>query len=132
MRKINQITGTIWLVLGATLAALGLRGTVTEFWAGLGSTLLIVGALKLLRYHRCQKNPAVREKMEIAETDERLRYIRSKAWSWAGYFFIIIAGLGTVAFKMADQDLLSKASSWAVCLMLALYWLSWLVLRKKY
>lgn len=120
------------LVAGLVLMGLGIAEMVDEFWSGMGSALAVVGGLRLLRYYRLNKNEAYREKMEIAETDERNHFIRAKAWSWAGYLFIIIAGLGTIIFKVLGQDLLSMVSSSAVCLMLVLYWISFLVLRKKY
>ena len=68
----------------------------------------------------------------IAANDERNHFIRGKAWSWAGYLFILITGFSVIGFKLANHDLLSQAASWAVCLMLILYWGAYLVLEKKY
>ena len=132
MKQINRIMSIIWLLLGLTLVILSLVGLTDEFWSGLGSALLVTGALQLLRYHRFIKNPAYREKMEIASSDERNQFIRSKAWAWAGYLFILIASVSIIIFKLAGQDLLSQAASWAVCLMLTLYWICWKILQKKY
>ena len=120
------------LIAGLVLIGLGIAEIVDEFWSGMGSALTVVGALRLLRYHRLNKNEAYREKMEIAETDERNHFIRAKAWSWTGYLFIIISGLGVIIFKILGNDLLSQFSSYAVCLMLVLYWISYFVLKKKY
>ena len=120
------------LIAGLILIGLGIAEVVDEFWSGMGSALTVVGALRLLRYHRLNKNAAYREKMEIAETDERNHFIRAKAWSWAGYLFIICTGLSVIVFKLLGNDLLSQASSWGVCLMLMLYWGSYFVLKKKY
>jgi hypothetical protein len=122
----------IWLLLGLTLVTLSFMGITDEFWSGMGSALLVIGSLQLLRYHRFQKNPAYREKMEVAVSDERNQFIRSKAWAWAGYLFILISAVGVLIFKLAGQDLLSQAASWAVCLMLVLYWICWHILQKKY
>jgi hypothetical protein len=132
MKQINKIMSTIWLLLGLTLVTLSFMGITDEFWSGMGSALLVIGSLQLLRYHRFQKNPAYREKMEVAVSDERNQFIRSKAWAWAGYLFILISAVGVFIFKLAGQDLLSQAASWAVCLMLVLYWICWTILQKKY
>ena len=132
MKQINKIMSIIWLLLGLTLVILSLVGITDEFWSGLGSALLVVGTLQLLRYHRFMKNPAYREKMEIANSDERNQFISSKAWAWAGYLFILITSVSIIIFKLAGQDLLSQAASWAVCLMLVLYWVCWKILQKKY
>ena len=120
------------LIAGLALVGLGVAEIVDEFWSGTGSGLLVVGAARLLRYYRLKKNEAYREKMETAVTDERNQFIRMKAWSWAGYLFIICTGLSVIVFKLLGNDLLSQASSWGVCLMLVLYWGCYLVLRKKY
>ena len=120
------------LIAGLALVGLGVAEIVDEFWSGMGSALLVVGAVRLLRYYRLKKNEAYREKMETAVTDERNQFIRMKAWSWAGYLFIICTGLSVLVFKLLGNDLLSQASSWGVCLMLVLYWISFFVLKKKY
>lgn len=120
------------LIAGLVLIGLGFAEIVDEFWSGMGSALLVIGAIRLLRYYRLKKNDAYREKMETAATDERNQFIRMKAWSWAGYLFIICSGVSVIVFKLLGNDLLSQASSWGVCLMLVLYWISFFVLRKKY
>ena len=132
MKQINKIMSIIWLLLGLALVILSLFGITDAFWSGLGSALLVTGALQLLRYHRFQKNPSYREKMEVACSDERNQFIRSKAWAWTGYLFILICAVAILIFKLAGQDLLSQAASWAVCLMLVLYWICWMILQKKY
>ena len=120
------------LAAGFSLVGLGVAEILDEFWSGMGSALAIVGLLRLLRYYRLKKNPAYREKMETAITDERNQFIRAKAWSWAGYLFILCAAVAVIIFKLLNLDLLSQASSGAVCLMLVLYWISYFVLKRKY
>ena len=122
----------ILLVAGLALTGLGFAEIVDEFWSGMGSALLVIGIIRLLRFYRLKKNDAYREKMETAVTDERNQFIRAKAWSWAGYLFIIVTALGTIIFRILGQDLLSQVASGAVCLMLVLYWVSYFILRKKY
>ena len=120
------------IIAGLALIGLGFVEIVDEFWSGMGSALLVMGIIRLLRFYRLKKNDNYREKMETAVTDERNQFIRMKAWSWAGYLFIIVSALGTIIFKILGQDLLSQVASGAVCLMLVLYWISYFVLKKKY
>ena len=120
------------LCIGVTLIVLAVLGKVDEFWNGAGSGLMIVSAIQLLRQYRLNKNEAYREKFETAISDERNHFIRSKAWSWAGYLFIIITALSVIGFKLAGNDLLSQAAAGAVGLMLILYWASYWALQKKY
>ena len=120
------------LIAGLALIGLGVAEMVDEFWSGMGSALAIVGGIRLLRYHRLKKNDAYREKMETAVTDERNHFIRAKAWSWAGYLFILCSAVSVIVFKLLGNDLLSRFASYAVCLMLVLYWISYFVLKRKY
>ena len=128
----KNIYPIILLVAGLALTGLGLAEIVDEFWSGMGSALLVVGVIRLLRFYRLKKNDTYREKMETAATDERNHFIRMKAWSWAGYLFIICSAVSVIVFKLLGNDLLSQASSWGVCLMLVLHWGAYFVLKKKY
>ena len=122
----------VLLVAGLVLTGLGMAEIVDEFWSGMGSALLVMGIIRLLRFYRLKKNDSYREKMETAQTDERYQFIRMKAWSWAGYLFIMVSAVATIILRVLGQDLLSQFASFAVCLMLVLYWVSYFVLKKKY
>ena len=128
----KNIYPILLLVAGLTLAGLGIAEIVDEFWSGMGSALAIVGALRLLRFYRLKKNESYREKMETAVTDERNQFIRMKAWSWAGYLFIMVSAVATIIFRILGQEQLSQVASYSVCLMLVLYWISYFILKKKY
>ena len=71
-------------------------------------------------------------KREVAATDERLHFIRNKAWAWAGYLFVMIMAVASIVLRIFEQNLLSIATSGAVCLMLVLFWGSYIILRRKY
>ena len=120
------------IVAGLALIGLGFVEVVDEFWSGMGSALLVIGIIRLLRFYRLKKNESYREKMETAVTDERNQFIRMKAWSWAGYLFIMVSAVATIISRVLGQDLLCQVASGAVCLMLVLYWISYFVLKKKY
>ena len=102
------------------------------FIKGMGAGLVAVGIVRGLQQLRLKKDPEYREKFETAVKDERNSYIRSKAWAWTGYIFILIAGASIIVFRVMGQELLSLAASWALCLVLVLYWLSYLILSRKY
>lgn len=126
------IVSIVWIITGIVLVSLSFMGKVDSFWNGMGSGLLIIGAAQLLRFYRFSKNPVYREKTEIEQNDERIRFISSKAWAWSGYLFILIAAVCCIIFKIIGEDLLSLAASTAVCLMMVLYWIVYLILKKKY
>ena len=132
--KINRrvIFYIFWCLAGILLIGLGIAGTVDSFWSGMGSAMIVMSAFRLVRIYRYRKDEIFREAVDTAVSDERNHFLRGKAWAWAGYLFILIAGVSVIVLKIAGQELLSFAASWAVCLMLVLYWGSWLILRKKY
>ena len=126
------IVSIMWIIIGVVLIGLSFAGLVDTFWNGMGSGLLVVGIMQLVRFYRLKNNEAYREKMEIEASDERNHFIRNKAWAWSGYLFIMIAAVACIVFKIIGQDLLSMVASGSVCLMLVLYWISYIVLKRKY
>ena len=133
MKHDRRIIASIsYVVLGAVLLALGIMEVVDEFWSGMGGALIVVGILQVVRFFRYRNNEEYRERAEIANKDERNQFIRNKAWAWSGYLFVLISAVATIALKIAGQDTLSFAASMALCLLLVLYWVSFLVLSKKY
>ena len=127
----NLSYGT-YILLGVILWILGMAEIVDEFWSGMGSALVLVGILRLVRMYRFKNDEAYREKIEIETTDERNKFIRNKAWAWAGYLFILISACSVIILKVMGQEVLSMAASGALCLMLVLYYVSYFILRKKY
>lgn len=132
MRIKSYLVSIVYLIIGAILIGLGFAGVVDEFWNGMGSALLVIGVIQLIRRHRLEKNEAYREKVEIETNDERNKFIRNKAWAWAGYLFVMIMAVASIVLRIFEQNLLSIATSGAVCLMLVLFWGSYFFLRRKY
>ena len=55
-----------------------------------------------------------------------------KAWSWAGYLFVMAAAVATVVFQLLGRQELSMAAAFGVALIVLFYWVSYLLLQKKY
>ena len=121
-----------WVVVGAVLIGLGLAEVIDAFWTGMGSGLLVVGILQIIRFNRYYKSEEYREKVDTEIGDERNAFIRSKAWAWTGYLLVLILAVSSVVLRIAGQEVLSTAASFVVCLILILYWGSYLILNKKY
>ena len=130
--KIGIVKNVIYLFLGGILLYLGFAEIIDSFWSGLGLALIFVGILRLLYCLRLEKSPEYKERVKTEINDERNKFIRNKAWAWAGYLFILISGVGVIIFKIIGQDLLSLAASYAVCLVMILFWISYVVLKIKY
>ena len=121
-----------YIIAGAALLACGIFEIVDSFWSGMGGALIGIGAIRTLQFVKLRKNPEYREKMETETKDERNKFISLNAWAWSGYAFVLLNAIGTIAFKIMGNDALSQYCSFMVCLVLILYWISYLVLRKKY
>ena len=132
MKMKSYLVSILYLLLGAILIGLSFAGIVDEFWNGMGSALLVMGVIQLIRRYRLEKNEAYREKIEIETNDERNHFIRNKAWAWAGYLFVMIMAVACIVLRIVGQDVLSIAASGAVCLVLVLFWGSYYVLKRKY
>jgi len=122
----------LWVVLGGVLAALELTGRIEEYWGSMGFALVVVGLLQIVRFVRYQRNADYREKVDVESKDERNRFLANKAWAWAGYWIVLICAVGTIVFKLLGREDLMMLSSGVVCLMLVLYWVCYMVLKRKY
>ena len=132
MRKLKLIMSIFEILVGAALCICNLFGLIDEFWSGFSVSFIIIGTLFLLRNIKYFKNEKYREEVDIQNSDERNKFISMKAWSWAGYLFVIIAAVGTFVFKFMDKEELMMLASGSICLVVLLYWISYMILRKKY
>ena len=121
-----------WLLLGVVLVVCSMTGVIDSYWSGMGGGFAGVGIAQLIRHIRYRKNEEYREKVDVETNDERNRFLAGKAWAWAGYLFVLVSGVATIALKVMGQDQWSLAASCALCLLLVLYWGSYLVLKRKY
>ena len=128
----RMVLSIFWVLLGAALFISSALGMVDSYWSGMGGGLLGVGIVQLIRHIRYRKNEDYREKVDVANSDERNRFLTGKAWAWAGYLFVLISGVATIALKVLGQDMWSLACSYALCLLLVLYWGAYFVLKRKY
>lgn len=132
MKAKTYVVSIFYIILGAILIGLGFAGVVDEFWNGMGSALLVIGVIQLIRRYRLNKNEVYREKIEIETNDERNHFIRNKAWAWAGYLFVMIMAIASIVLKVFEQNVLSMAASGTVCFVLVLFWGSYFILKRKY
>ena len=132
MRKARMISSILEIVIGIAFIVGSRFNLVDDFWSGFGVSITIVGALFLFRSIKYQTNEKYRKEIDVQNGDERNKYLSTKAWSWAGYMFVVIAAVGTFVFKFLGKEDLMMLCSGAVCLLILLYWISYIILRKKY
>ena len=122
-----------YLLLGI---ALNLTAFLTKsdnyFLSGFGSCLIVLGLVRILRHKRLLSSDQAVKKQEIAETDERNLMLAEKARSWAFTAYIILVGIAVIVLSLASLHEIAQPLSYSICLLAALYWIFFYVLRKKY
>ena len=68
MKKEKFIVSIIEIMIGAALLICSIFELVDEFWSGMGTSLLIIGVIFLIRNIKYKTNEGYREKIDI-ETD---------------------------------------------------------------
>lgn len=126
------IASIVEIALGLALLIGQVTTLIDPFWGGMGAALIAVGIVFLARQIRYNTNETYREAVNVETNDERNKYLSTKAWSWAGYLFVIIAAVAAIVLKVLGHDSLVYAASASVCLIVVLYWISYMILRKKY
>ena len=126
------ISSIVEIVLGVVLLICGNMNMIDPFWSGMGTALIFVGVLYLIRQIRYKTDASYKEKMDTETKDERNRFIAMKAWSWTGYLLVLIFGVATIALKIAGYETLMFFCSYTVCLILIIYWVTYFILKRKY
>lgn len=133
MKYRNRLVFSIvYLVLGVVFIALGVAEVVDSFWSGFGGALVAVGALNLYKQIRYRKDEEYRELVDTEQNDERNKFISGRAWAWSGYIFVLIAAVATIVLKIMELEVLSFLCAMAVCLLLVIYLIVYMILRHKY
>ena len=126
------LLSVFWVILGAVLLIVAVTEKLDSRYAGMGGGLLVVGALQIARNLRYRRDPAYREKIDTEVSDERNRFLRMKSWSWAGYITVIAEGIAAVVAAVRGQETVQMVLSYSVCLLIGAYYISYLVLSRKY
>ena len=120
------------IVIGIILVICGAVGFLDSYWSGMGTALIVVGGLMMIRQVRYSTNAEYKESVDVEIHDERNKFLRMKAWSWAGYFSVLIGAVASIVLRILGQNQLSQFAGLSVCLLMVLYWASYFILKKKY
>ena len=130
--KRKMFVSIMWVILGSALLILSFVGILDNpMYSGIGGGWLGVGVMQIYKNLKYHSNEDYKEKIDIELTDERNRYLRMQAWSWAGYLFIIGAAIVSIVLFIMKQSVYGQILSYCMCSVLVLYWISYLLLQKK-
>ena len=94
--------------------------------------MIAVSSIFLFRQIKYKTNTEYKESVDVERNDERNKYLAMKAWSWAGYIFVILAAISTIVLKLTGHEEGMMITSASVSLIVLLYWISFVILKKKY
>lgn len=134
MKKNNSgmIKCAVMMLIGVGASIAAYCGIGSETLYSFGIAMILMGMLRTMKQVRYHKDKTYQEQMDIERQDERNKFLSMKAWSWSGYLFVVGAGFVTIAGMLLKQTLVMQVASWCVCIMVLLYWICYIVLRKKY
>ena len=122
-----------WAVVGLVLTVLSVTEVLdSSIYSGMGGALMAVGVLQAIRNVKYRKDADYREKIDVEANDERNRFLRMKSWSWAGYIAILVEAAGVIVAIILGEETIRLILSFSVCLILVAYWVSYLILSRKY
>lgn len=121
-----------WILVGAVTIALGVMGILDEFFSGFGGALLAVGILQLIRHIRYKTNVEYKEKIDTEINDERNKFLSGRAWAWTGYIMILATAVGAIVFRIMGEDELCSLCATAISLMAIIYFVAYMILKRKY
>ena len=122
-----------YIVFGLALVVTdATNGFENDFYFSFGITLTVMGILRFFQYRKITKDDRTMRKQEVAESDERTRMMAEKARSWAFTLSITGAGIYVIVMNLLGHQEEAQPYAWYVCGMVALYWISFFLIRKKY
>ena len=123
----------IWIVLGSVLMVLSVIGKLdSSMYSGMGGALIVIGILQTVRNLKYRRNTEYRKKIDTEVRDERNRFLSMKSWSWTGYIVVLVEGIGLVAATVAGEQTIQRILSYSVCLIIVVYWITYMILSRKY
>lgn len=121
-------------VAGAALVVLGCLEVVAidSYWIGLSGGLAGVSAMRLVQAARYAKDPAYAKRVEVSNSDERTAFVAGRSAALAFRLSIMVLAVLCVALYPLGQPVMARVLGFVMCGQLVVYWISYLVLMRRY
>ena len=128
------IISIVEIAIGAILELLAFLNIFEDssILVGMGSGVLAVGAVQLLRVLRMESNPEYKKKIETASKDERYAFISLKAKEAAFMVYLLIAAVLSIVWLLLGCREQGTLAGMSVCLLVLLYAVWFRILARKY
>lgn len=124
----------LYFIAGITLVILSALEIIPgdSYWAGFGGGISGVAAVRLYLGIKYRNDSEYARKIDISNSDERTVFIANKSKSWAFYATVIgEAVAGSVLFS-TGYTALGQVCYYTLCGMCLVYWITYMILNKKY
>ena len=130
--KLRLYTAIIYIVLGIAMimGAIVIK-TDNTFISSFGFALAVIGVARIRNYFIITKSEESIKKQMIAETDERNIAISNNAKSIAFTIYTILLCTGVILLSFFDMHDAVQWIAYSVCLLVLIYWIAYLIIRKK-
>ena len=129
--KIRLYLALSYIVLGVALIVIfNIANIKNEFLSYCGFALLVIGIARTRNYFLITKNEESITKKQIAETDERNISIANRAKSVAFYVYVLLSCVAVIALELFEKTELATFVSATVCVLIIIYWVSYLIINK--
>lgn len=133
MQNKKIIVSVIYIVTGIISIVLSSFNLLEQsFLIGFGCALIGVGLMLFIKSIKCISDEEYRKQMDIEETDERNKYIVMVTWSYVGKITVILFAMGAVIFKFIGNEFVENTLAYSACAILIIYYITFLVIKKKY
>ena len=103
-----------------------------EFVSSLGLVFTVIGAARTLQYKRITRNEQALHNREIAETDERNVKIWVQARALAFITYLLFAAIAVIVLFAMGLDLYGTIISYSMMSLVLIYWICYLIVKRKY
>lgn len=133
----NSKSRTLWYVMllivgGVLFLSSEILEEIDSFWGGLGIALSILAILRLLQLTRIKTSEEYAKKWVISNKDERNIYISNEARAKTFLYTVIIEAILIIIFTALNMTDYIRVLSCVLVGQIVIYWLLFLILRKKY
>lgn len=131
--KIRLYVAIAYIVLGVAILVTGvLVKSNNEFVSPLGLMLFVIGVSRVKHHFYITKNDERARNKQIAEEDERNVMIILKAKNSAFTAYVILCGIAVIILSLLNLYELSGMIGYSVCILVAIYWICYLIYKRKY
>lgn len=102
-----------------------------SFLSSFGFALFVVGIARIKRHFTIIKSEESIKKQEIKENDERNIAIANKSKSYAFSVYAFLSGIAIIVFEILGFSDYVMVISVSLCILLLLYYISYLIIRKR-